>query len=412
MQTRARRRRTIPLSVTAVALVLAGCASNSPGAEDTGPILIGSTMALTGPLAPTAIIHKAAGDAYVANLNANGGLLGRQVEWVVLDDESTPQKSAALYERLISENKVDLLIGPYGTANITAAMQVAERHEMFFPHNSGTLVYSYDYKWHFPLYASGLEASKTGAETVFDAYAALPNPPKTVAFVVSKFAATNYLAYGHEQTPGAVAIAKARGIDVVLDTQYEIGNTDWAPIAERVKSANPDLLYMLSTGAEGANLIAAMQQLKFEPENAFYQFPAPGPMLAAGPAAENSTTVTLFEPFEPYLSNPGAADFVKLYPPAAKAAGVTYTTPDYQGALAWAAWQTLTNGVEGCECLDQAGVSEYLLDHDNPTTIGTIDFDPEQNNYYGDLTALKQLQNGKYVVVYPQDKASDGAALK
>ena len=407
-------RKWLSAGVLGLSMCLAAACSvgNSEDKDASGPIVIGSTLALTGPLAPTAIIHKAAGDAFIKDLNAHGGLLGRQVKWVVLDDESSPQKSAALYERLISEEKVDVLMGPYGTANITAAMQVAERHNMFFPHDSGTLVYSYKYKWQFPLYASGNQASETGANMVFDAYAKLPDAPKTVAFVVSKFAATNYLAYGHEDTPGAVQVAKKRGLDVVLDSQYDIGNTDWAPIAQRLKSINPDLLYMESTGAEGANLISAMQQINYKPKNAFYQFPAPGPMLGSGAGAEHSTTVTLFEPFEPYLSNHGAKEFVSLYPPAAQAAKIAYTTPDYQAAIAWAAWQTLAAGVKGCSCLKQAGISDYLIGHTVPTVMGDIDFDPKQDNYYGDLTALKQVQNGKYVVVYPADKASDNATLE
>ena len=410
------RRRFLVATLTAgCALALVSCSAGDT-AESTGdtskPIRIGTTLALTGALAPTAVIHKVAGEQFVADLNAHGGLLGRQVEWVVLDDQSSPEKSAALYERLISEDKVDLIIGPYGTANITAAMQVAKRHEMFFPHNSGTLVYAYDYKWQFPLYASGIEASQTGAETIFDAYATLPSPPKTVGFVNSKFAATNYLAYGHDKTPGAVAVAKTKGLDVVLDVQYDIGNTDWGPIAERIKQADPDLLFMESTGAEGPNLIAAMQQLNYKPRNAFYQFPAPGPMLAAGAGADLVTSATLFEPYEPFLSNPGAADLARLYPPAAQAAGIKYTVADYQAALGWAEWQTLVNGVKGCKCLTQEGISTHLLKSENPTVLGAIRFDPKQNNYYGDLVSLKQVQDGKWVVVYPKNKASNGVSLK
>ena len=85
-------------------------------------------LALTGPLAPNAAIHKVAGDLFVERLNASGGLLGRPVEWRVLDDESVADQAAALYERLITEDGVDLIMGPYGTGAIAAAIQVAERY--------------------------------------------------------------------------------------------------------------------------------------------------------------------------------------------------------------------------------------------------------------------------------------------
>lgn len=87
------------------------------------PIRIGSTLPLTGVFSATGKIHHIAGQEFVKMLNEKGGLLGRPVEWVLLDDESLPDKAAALYERLITEEKVDLIIGPYGTASITARSQ-------------------------------------------------------------------------------------------------------------------------------------------------------------------------------------------------------------------------------------------------------------------------------------------------
>jgi branched-chain amino acid transport system substrate-binding protein len=71
---------------------------------------------------------------------------------VLFDDESVPDKAAALYERLITEEEVDLLIGPYGTGNITAAMNVAERYGYVFPHHTGSLTYAYTYDKHFPMW--------------------------------------------------------------------------------------------------------------------------------------------------------------------------------------------------------------------------------------------------------------------
>ncbi|MEK7879622.1 MAG: ABC transporter substrate-binding protein, partial [candidate division NC10 bacterium] len=84
------------------------------GAAPSGPpIRIGGTLALTGPLAATAIIHKIVGEIYVERLNEKNGLLGRPVEWVLLDDQSKPDVTRSLYERLITVDKVDLIIGPY-----------------------------------------------------------------------------------------------------------------------------------------------------------------------------------------------------------------------------------------------------------------------------------------------------------
>src|ERR1019366_3494220 len=70
------------------------------------PIRIGSTLALTGPLAATSVVHKVVGEIYVEQLNKRWGLLGRQVEWIVKDDQSKPDLARTLYEQLLTVDKV------------------------------------------------------------------------------------------------------------------------------------------------------------------------------------------------------------------------------------------------------------------------------------------------------------------
>ncbi len=77
--------------------------------------------------------------------------------------------------------------------------------------------------------------------------------------------------------------------------------------------------------------------------------------------------------------------------------------------MSWAAWQVLIAGVEGAGSLDQQEICNWLLDNEVETIIGTIDFDPAQQNYYGDLTKIKQIQNGTFVVVSPSEFAAPGA---
>lgn len=78
-----------------LAAVAAGAANRfaPPAAQGGGPLRIGSTLALTGPLSATALTHKLVGEIYVEQLNARGGLLGRKVEWILKDDQSSPGRS-------------------------------------------------------------------------------------------------------------------------------------------------------------------------------------------------------------------------------------------------------------------------------------------------------------------------------
>ncbi|MQA88549.1 MAG: ABC transporter substrate-binding protein [Streptosporangiales bacterium] len=399
-------------------LVFAACSPGESG-EAEEPIRIGGTLSLTGPLAPTAQIHDIVAKAYVKMLNEQGGLLGRRVEWVVLDDKSEPEQSAALYERLVTQENVDLLMGPYGTANITAAMAVAERYGYVFPHHTASLTYAYTYERHFPTWFVGLNTHYTTPEKIFDSYLTLDDPPKTVGFVINRFPGTDFLAHGQDEQRGAlragggaVEVAKQKGLHVVLDVAFDIGTTDFAPIASRIKNADPDLLYVGGLGEDGPNLLAAMKQQGYQPRNHFYQWPSPGPMLAAGELADGATSVTIFESHEPYLSNEGAQELVDRYSAAAKAGGLSYTKPETQAGASWAAWQVLVAGVEGCQCLDQEKIADYLLNNTVKTVQGDFDFRPEEQNYGGDIQTIKQIQDGEWYVVWPEESAGEGRKLE
>lgn len=393
--------------------------AEAAAAPEGDPVRIGGTLALTGPLAPTALIHDIAAREFVDMLNEQGGLLGRPVEWIVLDDESSPEQSAALYERLITQENVDLVMGPYGTANITAAMAVAERYGYAFPHHTASLTYAYTYDWHFPTWFVGLNTHQTTPGKVFEAYQTLDDPPATVGFVTNRFPGTDFLVHGVDEGDppleaggGAARVAEEMGLDVVLDVSFDIGTTDFAPIAQRITSADPDLLYVGGLGEDGPNLLASLAQVGYEPRNHFYQWPAPGAMLAAGELADGATSVTIFEPFEPYLSFEGADELVERYTSAAEEEGLSYTSPETQAGASWAAWQVLVAGVEGCQCLEHDQIADYLLNNTIQTVQGEFNFRAEEQNYGDDIQSIKQIQDGDWYVVWPDDAASEGRTLE
>src|SRR5256712_7045632 len=165
--------------VVAIAIVLTVGLTGASGPAPSGPpVRIGGTLALTGPLAPTAFLHKIAGEIYVEEMNRGNGLLGRPVEWVLLDDQSKAEVTRTLYERLITVDKVDLLIGPYATNSILAAMAVAQRYQKILVHHTFGLPHLAKYEMHFPTAAWGPEPNHTMPALVFDALASVPSPPK------------------------------------------------------------------------------------------------------------------------------------------------------------------------------------------------------------------------------------------
>jgi branched-chain amino acid transport system substrate-binding protein len=367
------------------------------------PIRIGGTLALTGPLAPTALLHKIAGEIYVEELNKGNGLLGRPVEWVLLDDQSKPDVTRSLYEKLITVDKVDLLMGPYATSGILAAMGVAQRYQKVFVHHSFGMPHLAKYEMHFPTAAFGIEPNVTLPTTVYNALAATANPPKTVAIVTSKFPSAQF------QSAGARDVAEKRGLKVVLYLEYEFGNRDWGALAARVKDAKPDFLWIGSLGLDSNQLMEAMKKLDYTPPRHFHLFPAPGP-LALAPEGKLALSSTVFEEHPPFTSYPGAAKLIPLYRERATKANVPYPYLDTQAAGSFAAWQVLEAAVTATKSLDDKALGQWLRTNRVDTVIGKLRFDGP-NNYGEDLFKVKQVHEGKWVVVWPRDFAAPGARL-
>lgn len=383
--------------------------TEAPTGEPSGdPIRIGGSLSLTGFLSATASIHEAVGNVFVDRINEQGGLLGRPVEWVLLDDESVPENAAAAYERLITEEEVDLVIGPYGTGNITAGMAVAERYGYVFPHHTASLTYAYNYACHFSSWSTGLHPNITNPNLVYDAVESSGNTPETIGFVINEFPGTQFIAYGEPGTDegGAVAQAEERGYDVVLEVDFPLTITDWAPIASQVADADPDFLYIGGLGVNASELITAMNAIDYEPRGMFTQWPAPGPLLNTD-GADGIMSVTIFEEHPPFTDDPEAVEVAGLINDALAEAGVPYTKVETQAAASWTAWEYLQQAAEGAGSLDQQAMCDWLIDNGVSTLFhGDIEFFPEEQNYFRDLSKIKQIQDGDWYVVYPEEFAA------
>jgi branched-chain amino acid transport system substrate-binding protein len=394
--------RTLTIALLGVLVVMLVVATG--GAAPSGaPVRIGSTLGLTGPLAPTALIHKIAGEIYVESLNRRNGLLGRPVEWVLLDDQSKPDVARTLYERLITVDKVDLIMGPYATNNILSAMAVAQRYGKTMVHNSFGIPKLAKYDQQFGAYAIGPEPERTFPTMLFDALAASGRPPKTIAIVTSKFASVHFLSLGARE------VAQKRGLKEVLFLEYEFGNRDFGPIAARVKDANPDFLWVGAIGLDGNMLLDALKKLDYTPRQHFYLYPAPGPLVAS-PEAKFALSSTSFEEHPPFTASPVVQEFMKAYRERAAKAGLPYTSVETQAAGEYVGWQILEAGVTGARSLEDKAIAQWLRTNRVDTIIGKLRFDGP-NNYGDDLNKVKQVQDGKWVVVWPAEWAAPGAKL-
>ena len=389
-------------------IMLAALATFGPiaanAAPSGAPIRIGGTLALTGPLASTGVVHQLVADIFVQELNKKDGLLGRPVEYVVKDDQSKADLARTLYEQLITVDKADLLMGPYATGAILSAMGVAQRYNKVLIHHTFGIPSLAKYEGHFPTWSLGSEPATTFPNTLYDALAATPKPPKTIAIVTSKFPSVHFMSLGARE------VAKKRGLSEVVFLEWEFGNKDFGPIAARVKDAKPDFVWVGAIGLEGNQLLDAMKKIDYAPPLHFHMYPAPGPMVSA-PEAKGALAATIFEEHQPFLGNPGAAEFVKLFNERAKAANLTYTGVETQAAASYSAWQVLTAAVTATKSLDDKVLIDWLKKNRVDTIQGKLRFDGA-SNYGDDLMRVKQVQNGRWVVVWPKSVAAPGATLQ
>ncbi len=367
------------------------------------PIKVGGTLALTGPLSATALIHKLAGEIYVEQLNKKNGLLGRPVEWILKDDQSKPDLARTLYEQLVTVDKVDLLLGPYATGNILSAVGVAQKYQKVLVHHTMGIPSLVKYDMQFPAWSVGYDPATTVTNTLLDALASTTKFPKTIAIVSSKFPSVYMMSVGMREA------AKKRGIKEVLFLEWEFGNKDFGPIASRVKDANPDFIFVGAIGLEGNQLLDAMKKIDYVPPMQYFMYPAPGP-LAKAPGAERAMAGSIFEQHPPFTNNPLAAEFVKIFNERATKAGLPDNAVETQAAASYSAWQVIEAAVTATKSLDDKVLAAWLKKNKVDTIQGKLRFDGP-SNFGDDLLRVKQVQNGHWVVVWPKEWAAPGAKL-
>ena len=198
---------------------------------------------------------------------------------------------------------------------------------------------------------------------------------------------------------GAREVAKKRGLQEVLFLEWDFGNRDFGPIAARVKDAKPDLVWIGDIALEGNMLLDARKKIDYTPPLHFHTYPAPGPMTKS-PEGRNALSLTIFEEHSPYTDNAQGSAFVKTFNDRAARTGLADTSVEVQAAASFTAWQILEAGVIGGRSFDDKGIAQWLKANRVDTIHGKLRFSGP-GNYGDDLMKVKQVRNGKWVVVWP-----------
>ncbi len=371
--------------VAAVALLTA-----SPGrAQTTGrPIVVGASISDTGAFAVDAAYALKGMQLAVADANARGGWLGRKVELRYYDDKSDAGTAVRLYTKLITEDKVDLLVGPYSSGITQAIAPLINKYKMatIEPESSIPDVYVAGNQWNF----QGIATSSSYLQDLLPL--AKSQGAQTVAVLALKsgFSLACYKA--------RVEQVKSLGMKLVYETTYALPQPDFSSIALAVKNANPDVIVGCTYYPDAVGITQALHRVGFAPK---FLGETIGPAeaefaKALGPLANGIVSNTSWWPSN---KTKGNADFIAGY-----RAKFNHEDPDYHSAHNYAAIQVLGAAVTATKSLDQSKLREWLLKNQVETVAGTFKVN-DNGAESGFKQYLFQIQGGVGKLIWPKEQA-------
>ena len=395
-------RRKIRIRTTALVVILAAMLAAMPAparaataaAPSGNPIRIGGSLPLTGVFSETGRLVKEGYDAWAEDVNRRGGLLGRPVQLIIYDDESSAEKAVTYYERAITIDKVDLVFGGYpGTANV-AIMPLVEKYAKVFVGMGGHMKsFEQGFTYTFaspPLMSDWAYLTLQGP---FDEFVPKAEWPKTMAVL------TMNNVIGLSAKGNVIKWAEKNGIKVVVDESYNLPLSDANPLVSRAKARGADILCCLSMFDDGVTLTRAAKAMNYSPK-LIYQLIAsviPAWMREMGPDGNNVLSDMWWTSKLPFPGNDAinAAAKSRLGLPAA---------PTYFGmGFCW--MKTLELAVEGAKTLDNTRLRDYLRTHkfDLPYGLG-ITFD--RRGLPPPFAYAVQTTKGAVEVVWPRSVAT------
>jgi branched-chain amino acid transport system substrate-binding protein len=399
------------MAAAIVAVVLAACtvsASPSAAPATSGstagpapsgpPIKVGGTLGLTGAYSGPSAGYKATYEYWAKGVNSKGGLLGRPVQLVIYDDESTPATAATLYQRLINQDKVDLLLAPYTTAVSSTIIPIAEQNKMVVW--NGGFVNTAIFKKSAWVVTSYAHLEKDYTRGVYDMIATLTDKPTKVAIVTEQNPFALGVRNGYEGDGGALKLAQDRGLQVVLNEEYAPNTTDFSSLIQRAKGA--DLFFALSLPNPAGLIAKAVNDAKYKPKvycSCASEVTSLANWADLGAAGVGVISVTSGWPTD---KTPGIQE---LFDALKQSQGYTQL-PNY-AVVGMAILEIMQQAVEGTKGLDQAKLRDYVKNHTFQTVEGPLKFGTDA---YPEFSATYlQWQGKENVVVWPKEKA--GGAL-
>lgn len=384
-----------------VAAFVAAATAGSVAAQ--APIRIGASLSITGNFAALGQNQLRGYQLCFKHANEKGGVLGRKLELVFEDDRSQEATAVQIYEKLVKQDKVNGILGPYSSQLTEAVAEVSEKHRMpmMAPNASTTSIFRKGRKYVFmvgspaEVYLEGLIdiANKRGL--------------KTVAVLGED------TLFPRATTQGTAELAKKRGLQVVLAESYPKGTTDFRPLVRKIAAANADVVAAATYFDDAVAIARALKELDVNPKMVgvtvggdlpkFHEVLGRDADFIYGGSQWLPELVTLRAGGLIPIARqyPGAAEFVEAHRKEFPGADLSYHT-----AAGYGACQIYLEAIKRAGSMDDAKIRDALTKLESPSAFGGFNVD-EGGFQIAHKMVLFQWQGGRKVIVWPDELAAD-----
>src|SRR5467141_1125651 len=388
------------LALLAVAVVAAFACGGSAAPATGSTIVLGAPLGLTGSLTKESELTKEGYDLWLDWINARGGIVVNGVKHPVTikyyDDTSNANQSAVLMQKLITEDKANFLLGPYGSAATATDAAVAEQNQIPMVEANGAAqsIFNQGYKYTFGV----LSPANKYLEGVIDMAATLNPKPTTVAMLSAD---DNF---SLEVANAINDYAPTKGMNVVLFKKYKNGATNLTAEVQAAKAANPDIVLNSGHLTEAIAINKAAKGQKLNAKIFAYSVGPSTPdfITALGADANFVYDGSQWTPQVKYT--PAFYLTVAQYVAAYKAKYPGLGDPDYHVAESTAACLALQRAIENAKSLDPKKVRDALAALDVTVFFGQVKFDSRGINIYKPMV-VEQIQSGAHHTVFPASVA-------
>ncbi len=369
-----------------------------------GPIKVGIGIAQTGTLGGGGKAALLALQMWVEDVNAKGGLLGRKVELIAYDDQSSAATTPGIYTKLLDVDRVDLLVAPYGTVPTAPVMPLVKQRGLLL---MGNFSFQVNHAVKHDMWFNNAPWNDASSWSDGFVKAGQKHGAKTIAFL----AADNEFA--QNLANGARELAKKAGLQTVYNQNYPPATVDFSSMIRAIRAAKPDMVFVMSYPNDSVAIVRAVNEIGVGPEVKLFGGGMVGlqftPIMESLGSSLNG--IVNYNSYVPGIKYPGIEEFLQRYSKKAVEAKVDplgFYLPPFNYAIG----QMLEQAINATKSLDHKRLADYLRNNEMKTIVGPIRYGKDgewaqprvvQAQFRGvaDKNVDQFKQPGKQVVLYP-----------